>query len=135
MIWRLACAFCRSPLTFYDVNCFLISHSSQLASFKGWVLLDCGLFFLQPILYSFHNPTATFCHTTFVVLAVVLFNLCLLGLFGPAAYSSPNDSIWSLILYSCYFGLFLTHFIAFGLFYPISFFLTILNPFAFLGYP
>ena len=36
---------------------------------------------------------------------VVLFGLCLLASFGPAACSSLNDSIWSLDLYSYYFGL------------------------------
>ena len=36
---------------------------------------------------------------------VVLFDSCLLGLFGLTAYSSINDSMWSLDLYSCYFGL------------------------------
>ena len=65
---------------------------------------------------------------------MMLFNPCLLGLFGPVAYSSLNDSIWSLDLYSCYFRLFLTHYIACGLFCPISFFLSILGPFGFLTF-
>ena len=42
-------------------------------------------------------------HST--ILAMVLFDPCLLGLFEPATYSSLNDSIWSLDLYSCYFEL------------------------------
>ena len=53
--------------------------------------------------------------------AVVLFDLCLLGLFEPDAYSSLNDSIWSLdfmLLWA-----FLTHYIARGLLCPISFIL------------
>ena len=65
---------------------------------------------------------------------MVLFNPCLLGLFGPVAYSSLNDSIWSLDLYSYYFRLFLTHYIACGLFCPISFFLSILGSFGFLTF-
>ena len=68
VVWRLVCAFCHSSLTPYGVNCFLISHSLQLASFKGWALLDCELIFLQPILCSFHNHAAIFYHTTLLFL-------------------------------------------------------------------
>ena len=50
MVWRLVCAFCYSSLTSYGVNYFLISHSLWTAPFRGWALLDCGLFFLQPAL-------------------------------------------------------------------------------------
>ena len=57
MVWRLVCAFCRLSLTSYGVDCFLISHSLRLASFKGWFLLDCGLFSLQPTLCSFRSHT------------------------------------------------------------------------------
>ena len=64
----------------------------------------------------------------------MLFNPSLLGFFGPTAYSSLNDSIWSLDSYSCYFGLFFFN-IACGLLYPIYFFLGILGSFAFLGHP
>ena len=71
-------------------------------------------------------------HSTIPV--VVSFDPCLLGLFGPVAYSSLNDSIWSLDSYSCYFGLFFFY-IACGLLYPIYFFLGILGSFAFLGHP
>ena len=42
-------------------------------------------------------------HST--ILVVVLFDSCLLGLFGPAACYSLNNSVWSLDLYSCHFGL------------------------------
>ena len=42
-------------------------------------------------------------HST--VPTMVLFDLCLLGLFGPTVCSFLNDSIWLLDLYSCYFGL------------------------------
>ena len=62
-----------------------------------------------------------------VIPAVMLFDSSLLGLFGPVAYSSLNDSIWSLNSYSCYFGLF--YYIACGLLCPIYFFLGILGPF------
>ena len=72
-------------------------------------------------------------HSTIPV--VVSFDPCLLGLFGPAIYSSLNDLIWSLDLYLCYFGLFLTHYIACGLLCPISFFLSILGPFSNFVFP
>ena len=61
------------------------------------------------------------------------FDPSLLGLFGLAAYSSLNDSIWSLDSYSYYFGLFF-YYIACRLLCPIYFFFDILSPFAFLGY-
>ena len=44
-----------------------------------------------------------------------------LGLYGSVAYSSPNDSMWSLVSNSCHFGLFFAHFIAYGFFCPIYF--------------
>ena len=69
------------------------------------------------------------------ILIVMSFDLCLLGLFRPATYSSLNDVIWSLDLYLCYFGLFLTHYIACRLLCPISFFLGILGPFSNSAYP
>ena len=42
---------------------------------------------------------------------MILFDPSLLGLFGLAAYSSLNDSIWSLDSYSCYFDIFLLHYL------------------------
>ena len=83
---------------------------AQLWAFPSWA--HSLLFLLSCCHFLPHH---------FVVPIVVLFDPCFLGLFGSATYSSSNDSIWLLILYSCYFGLFLTHFIACGLFYPISF--------------
>ena len=68
VIWRLIYVFCLSSLTPYGVNCFLISHSLQLASFKGQALPGCGLSLLEPILCSFHNPTTIFCHTILLFL-------------------------------------------------------------------
>ena len=55
VVWRLVCVFCHSSLTLYGVNCFLISHSLQLAFFKGWTLLGCRLSLLKPILCSFRS--------------------------------------------------------------------------------
>ena len=69
VVWRLVYAFCCSSLTLYGGNYFLTPHSLQFASFKGWVLLGCGLSFLDPILCSFCNPTATSCYTNLLFLS------------------------------------------------------------------
>ena len=68
VVWRLVCTFYRPSLTSYGVSYFLISHSLWPAPFKGWALLDCGLFFLQPtflllstILLPF--PAVPLCHS------------------------------------------------------------------------
>ena len=58
-------------------------------------MLDCGLFFLQPTLLPLPRSCPHFLPYHFAILAVMFFDLSLLGLFGPAAYSSLNDSIWS----------------------------------------
>ena len=61
-----------------------------------------------PLFSPFFTPSVVLLpflpyHST--IPAVVLFDPWLLGLFGPTACSSLNDSIWLLDLYSCYFGL------------------------------
>ena len=57
----------------------------------GWALSDGGLFLLSAYpfdpFYGFAIPTA--------IPTVMLFEPSLLGLFGPTAYSSLSDSIWS----------------------------------------
>ena len=82
---------------------------------------------------SFSLPFCSFIQSCYhflpyhsVIPTVMLFDPSLLGLFGPAVYSSLNDSIWS-------FGL--LYYIACGLFCPIYFVLGILGPFAFLRLP
>ena len=67
-----------------------------------------------------------------VIPIVVLFDPCLLGLFGLASYSSLNVVIGFILML---FWAFLTHYIACGLLCPISFFLTILGPFSNYAFP
>ena len=86
-----------------------------------------SLLFLQS---CYHISAIPFCCSCCGVI-----DLCPLGLFGSIAYSSPNDSIWSLVSYLCHFGLFLAHFIAYRFLCPISFFLSILDPFTSLRHP
>ena len=75
------------------------------------------------------------CHTILLFLPWYYLTCAYWASFRPVAYSSLNDPIWSLDLYSCYFKLFLTHYIACGLLCPISFFLGIFGPSTFLGHP
>ena len=96
---------------------------SMARSLWGWALLDCGLFFFQPILLLFSAVLHFLLHYS-VIPVVVLFDPSLLGFFGPAAYSSLNDLVWSL-------G-FLLHYLRAPVFH---FLLGILGPFTFLGHP
>ena len=96
VIWRLVCTFYHLSLTSYGVSYFLISHLLWPAPFRGRDLLDCGLFFLQPTLLLLPQSYHHFLSYHSIIPAVMLFDPSLLGLFGPAAYSSLNDSTWSL---------------------------------------
>ena len=102
----------------------LLSNSSfsMARSLWRWALLDCGLLFFQPILLPFSAVLHFLLHY-FVIPIVVLFDPSLLGFFGPAAYSSLNDSVWSLgFLLRC-LRVSVSHFL-----------LGILGPFTFLGH-
>ena len=55
----LICAFCYSSLTPYGVNCFLISHSLQLASFQGLGLIWSWAFLPLAILFCFFHSLVT----------------------------------------------------------------------------
>ena len=103
---------------------FLIPHSLWPTPFGVWVLLDYGFFLLQPILLLFSTVFAflatPFCHSCYDVIRPKPTR----HLFGPAAYSSLNDSVWSL------------GFLLYCLRAPVSHFLLgILGPFTFLGHP
>ena len=95
VVWRLVCSFCHPSLTSYGVSYFLMPYSLWLTPFKGWALLDCRLFFLQPTLLPLPRSCPHFLPYHFAILVVMFFDLSLLDLFGPAAYSSLNDLIWS----------------------------------------
>ena len=110
-------------------------YSLSLALLQGLGLAQSWIFPSWAHSLLFLQSCCHFLPCPFAVPAVVLFDLCLLGLFGSIVYSSPNDSMWSLVSYSCHFGLFLAHFIAYRFFCPISFFLSILDPFTSLGHP
>ena len=134
-IWRLVYAFYCSSLTSYGMNCFLIFHSLLAFFFQG---LNLAWLWVIPIFNPLFAPSAillSFLSYHSAIPAVGSFDPCLLGLFGPAAYSSLNDLIWSLDLYLCYFRLFFTNYIACELLCPISFFLGILGPFSNSAYP
>ena len=96
VVWRLVCTSCRPSLTSYGVSYFLIPHSlwptlligvglCLIVGFSSFSLFFCS--FLQScyhfLLYHSSIP------------AVALFDPSLLGLFGPATYSSLNDTMWS----------------------------------------
>ena len=87
----------------------------------GWALSDGGLFLLSA--YPF-DPFCSFAIPT-AIPTVMLFDPSLLGLFGPTAYSSLNDSIWS-------FGLCTTLLV--GSFVPFIFFWASLAHLLFLGF-
>ena len=103
-----SCAFFRSFLTSYGVNCFMILHSLSLASSKGRALLDCGLFSLLAhyLLLSLAcqysaMPLCYFCCGAIWSMLVgphsgLLYTLLSIG------YNVP---VWPLSLYSCYFRL------------------------------
>ena len=84
---------------FYNLSFFIGLLLSKARSYLIMGFSPFSLFFTSSVVLLPFLPY----HSAIPV--VVLFNPCLLGLFGPAAYSSPNDSMRSLDLYSCYFGL------------------------------
>ena len=68
MVWRLVYIFCCPSLAFYGVRYFLISCSLWPTPFRGWALLDCGPFFLQPALLLLSAallpfPAIPLCHS------------------------------------------------------------------------
>ena len=138
MDWRFIYAFCCSFLISYGVNYFLILHSLWLASSKGWALLDYGLFSL--LAYCLLLPLA--CQYSYHAILLFLLRHYLIhtrwAFFEPTVYSSFNWLQWPSMVIGFILMLlwaFLTHYIAYGLLWPISFSLDILGPFAFLGHP
>ena len=118
-------SYCLS-LTSYGVSYFLIPHSLWPTPLKVQALLDCGLFFLQPILLFvsvvlLQFPTVPLCHSCCGVIwpqsTRPLWVCCLFF------FQWLNVILWAL------------YYIAYGLFCPIYFLLGILGPFAFLGLP
>ena len=81
MVWRFICAFCRSSMTSYDVNCFLIFHSLLACSFQGLSLAWLWVFSLFSPLFAPSVILLSFLPDHSTIPAVVLFDPCLLGLF------------------------------------------------------
>ena len=123
VVWRLVYISYRPSLTSYGVS-YLLIFLYGLLPLWGSALFDCELFFLQPTLLLL-SVVLHFLMHYFAIPAMMLFDPSLLGLFESAAYSSLDDSIWSLGL--------LLH--AYGLLCPIYFFLGVLGPFTFLRHP
>ena len=117
MAYRLFCIFCRLFLTSYGVSYFLIPHSLWLAPFgAGFCLIVSFSSFSQ--FFLLFSAVLHFLRHYSIIPAMVLFDPSLLGFFGPATYSSLNDSVWSLGFLLC------------CLWAPMSYFLLgILDPF------
>ena len=95
MARRLVCTSYHPSLTSYDVSCLLIFLYGLLPLW-GWALFDCGFFFLQPTILLISAILHFLLHYS-TIHAVMLFDPSLLGLFGSVAYSSLDNSIWSLV--------------------------------------
>ena len=80
-----------------------------LAPLRGWALFDGGLCLLSLLFYCYH-----FLSYHSIIPAMTLFDPILLGLFGPAVYSSPNGSIWLLVLLLHYLRAPMSHLFSLG---------------------
>ena len=78
---------------------FVIPHSLWPTLFRGWALLVCGFSSFSLFFCSFLQSCYHFLPYHSAIPAVSLFDPSLLGLFGPVAYSSLNDSMWLFGLY------------------------------------
>ena len=130
MDWRFVHVFYHAFLASCGVNYFLILHSLCLASFKGRAFLDCGPFSL---LAQCLLPLA--CQYSYYTILLFLLQCYLIhtrwASFGPTVYSSLNWLQWPNIVIGFILVLlwaFLTHYIAYGLLWPISFSFGILGP-------
>ena len=85
----LACTVCRPFLTI-----FWFLFPLWLAPFRGWALLDGGVYLSLAYPFSCYHLLPY--HS--IIPVAKLFASILLGLFGLAIYSSPNSLIWPLVL-------------------------------------
>ena len=120
------CTFNHPSLTSCGMSYFLIPYSLWPTPFRGLVLLDCGLFFLQPtllllsaLLPSF--PAISLCYS-----------------YCDVIWPKPTRPFWAFYLFffqwlSMVIGPF--DYITYKLLCPIYFLLGILGPFTFLGHP
>ena len=129
--WRPVCAFCYPLLTFYGVKRFLSLHS------RAGPCLIVGFSLFSPLFAPFVNLLAFLpCHS--VIPAMLLFDLCLLGLFWAYCMlffhliTVTQHCRW-VYLHATWASL--THSIAYGLPQHISSSLSTRDPFSFLGHP
>ena len=115
--WKLVCCSCvchglKAYLCILLLILDLLWHEvfHDLSFFIGLLLSRVGPYLI--VGFSSFSPffalfvvLLPFLPYHFAILTVVLFDPCLLSLFGPTACSSLNDSMWSLHLFSRYFGL------------------------------
>ena len=93
----------------------------------GLLLLGAGLClivgfaFFSPLFCSFLQSCYHFLLHYSAILAVMSFNPSLLSFFGPAAYSSLNDSVWSLGFLLHYLRALVSHLFPLGHPWPIYF--------------
>ena len=101
----LACTVCRPFLTI-----FWFLFPLWLALLKDWALLDGGLCFSSAHPFSCYHLLSY--HS--IIPATKLFVLILLGLFGPAIYSSPNGPVRPLVLLLHHWWVPLSHMFSLG---------------------
>ena len=121
------------PLMTWTICWFLIPYGLLLFLRAGPCLI-VGFPFFTPF-FPHSVILLPFLPYHFVILAIVLFDLCLLSLFWACYwfFSQWLNMVIRFILMLLW--AFLTHYIACGLLCPISCFLGILGPFAFFGHP
>ena len=89
---------------------FLVPLSFMVALLRDWALLDDGLCFSSAHPFSCY-PLLQY-HS--IIPATKLFVLILLGLFGPAIYSSPNGPVRPLVLLLHHWWVPLSHMFSLG---------------------
>ena len=92
LLIRLPWLTCIAYRPFFTI--FWFSFPLWLALLRDWALLDHGLYFSSAHPFSCY-PLLPY-HS--IIPATKLFASILLGLFGPAFYSSPNGLVWPLVI-------------------------------------
>ena len=108
----LACIVCRTFLTI-----LWFPFPLWLALLRDWALLDGGLCFSSAHPFSCYH----FLQYHSIIPAAKLFASILLGLFGPAIYSSPNGPVRPLVLLLHHWWAPVSHLFSLGRLRPICF--------------
>ena len=111
LLW-LACTVCHPFLTI-----FWFPFPLWLTPLRGWALLDGGLCLSSA--HPFFCYHLLPCH--FIIPAAKLFASILLGLFGPAVYSSLNRPVRPLVLLLHHWWASVSHLFSLGRPWPICF--------------